>query len=406
MLHEFLTANRDELIDRCSEFVVKRSAPAAEPRELEHGIPQFIDQLTRTLQLDKRSNHAESVNVSGTAHGESAVSASEIGVSAARHGNELLQKGFTIGQVVHDYGDLCQAIMALSLEKNASISVDEYRTFNRCLDNAIADAVSAYEHTRDAAVTDQGRRSMNERLGTLAHEMRNLLNSVVLALEAIKAGSAGLAGATAGVLDRNLAAMADLINRSMAQTRLEAGLPALRERIAVAEFIQHFEVSGALEARSKSIRFTVHPVEKGLAVVADCQMLSAAVSNLLQNAFKFTHPNGLVVLKAYAIHDRVLIDVEDECGGLPPGNANEMFRPFHQRAADRTGLGLGLSITSRSIEANGGKLQVRDIPGTGCVFRIDLPRQPHIGASDSDYPGLPIESMVLTDQAHVDQYQR
>ena len=382
MLHEFLTANRDELIDLCREQVIRRSAPAADRSELEHGIPLFLDQLTLTLHLDERSNHAESVRVSGTANGGPPSSASDIGVTAARHGNELLNKGFTIDQVVHDYGDLCQAIMALSSEKKASITVEEFRTFNRCLDNAIADAVSAYTHSRDTAVTDQGRQWTNERLGTLAHEMRNLLNSAVLALEAIKAGSAGLAGATAGLLDRNLAAMGDLINRSMAQTREEAGLPALRERIAVAEFIRHFEISGALEARSKSIRFTVHPVEKGLAVVADCQMLSAAVSNLLQNAFKFTHPNGLVALKAYAMHDRVLIDIEDECGGLPPGKAGELFRPFHQGAADRTGLGLGLSIASGNVEANGGRLQVRDIPGTGCVFRIDLPRQPHIRASD------------------------
>lgn len=382
MLHEFLTANRDELIDRCRDQVTRRSTPAADRTELEHGIPLFLDQLTLTLRIDETSNHAESLKVSGTSYGGPASSASEIGVTAAQHGNELLNKGFTIDQVVHDYGDLCQAIMALSSEKKASISVEEFRTFNRCLDNAIADAVSAYTHSRDAAVTDQGRQSMLEQVGSLAHEMRNLLNSVVLSLEAMKAGSAGLGGATAGLLDRNLAAMRDLINRSLAQTRLEAGLPALRERIAVAEFIQHFEVSGALEARSKSIRFTVHPVEKGLAVVADFQMLSAAVSNLLQNAFKFTHPNGAVGLKAYGMHDRVLIDIEDECGGLPPGKADELFRPFHQRAADRTGLGLGLSIASRSVEANGGRLQVRDIPGTGCVFRIDLPRQPHIRASD------------------------
>ena len=106
-------------------------------------------------------------------------------------------------------------------------------------------------------------------------------------------------------------------------------------------------------------------------------MLSAAISNLLQNAFKFTWPFGHVSLKAHATDGRVLNHIEDQCGGLPPGKADELFRPFHQRAADRTGLGLGLSIASGSVEANGGKLQVRDIPGTGCIFRIDLPRQPH-----------------------------
>jgi hypothetical protein len=51
-----------------------------------------------------------------------------------------------------------------------------------------------------------------------------------------------------------------------------------------------------------------------------------------------------------------------------------MFRPFEQLGAERTGLGLGLPISRRGVEANGGKLYVRNRPGTGCVFTIDLPR--------------------------------
>jgi signal transduction histidine kinase len=382
MLRDFLTANRDELIDRCREKVSKRSMPTAERAELEHGIPLFLDQLTQTLYLDERLDTAESLKLSGTSYGGPASSRSDIGVTAGKHGHELLQKGFTIGQVVHDYGDLCQAVTELAAEKEASISVGEFRTLNRCLDNAMADAVTAYADSHDAAVSDQGRQSMNERLGFLAHEMRNLLNSVVLTLDAIKNGSVGFAGATAAVFDRNLTAMRDLIDRSLAEVRLDAGIPMLKVRIALDEFIKHFEVIATLEARSKSIRFTVQPVAKGIAIDADRQMLSAAVSNLLQNAFKFTRPDGHVSLTAHATHDRVLIDIADECGGLPPVKTGELFKPFHQRAADRTGLGLGLSITYRSVEANGGKLQVRNIPGTGCVFTIDLPRQPHISASD------------------------
>jgi signal transduction histidine kinase len=382
MLYDFLTANRDELIDRCRKKVSRRSVPAPDRAELEHGIPLFLDQLTQTLHLDEGLNTAASLKVSGSGYGGPATSVSDIGVAAGKHGNELLQKGFTIGQVVHDYGDLCQAVTELAGEKEASINVAEFRTLNRCLDNAIADAVTAYSESRDVAVSDQGRQTMNERLGSLAHEMRNLLNSVVLTLDVIKKGSVGFAGATAAVLDRNLGAMRDLIDRSLTEVRLEAGLPTVRERIALDEFMKHFEFVAALEARSKSIRFTVHPVGKGIAIEADRQMLAAAVSNLLQNAFKFTRPHGHVSLKAHATPDRVLIDIEDECGGLPSGKAAELFEPFHQRAADRSGLGLGLSITYRSVEANGGRLQVHDIPGSGCVFTIDLPRQSHIRASD------------------------
>jgi signal transduction histidine kinase len=118
----------------------------------------------------------------------------------------------------------------------------------------------------------------------------------------------------------------------------------------------------------------VREIDPGLEVEGERQVLMGALMNLLQNAFKFTHPHSEVSLNAYALADRILIDVQDHCGGLPPGFAEDMFQPFTQAAEDRTGLGLGLSIARRSVEANDGILSVRNLPGTGCVFTIDLPR--------------------------------
>jgi signal transduction histidine kinase len=90
----------------------------------------------------------------------------------------------------------------------------------------------------------------------------------------------------------------------------------------------------------------VAPIDKGLTVDADRHMLGSAISNLLQNAFKFSRPNGSVSLTAHAAGERILIDVEDECGGLPDGKAEELFRPFEQKSNDRTAVGLELSISS------------------------------------------------------------
>ena len=123
------------------------------------------------------------------------------------------------------------------------------------------------------------------------------------------------------------------------------------------------------------------PVEKGLAVEGDRQILAAALANVLQNAVKFTRPHGRVYLTAYAAADRVLIGVEDECGGLPDGTAELIFQPFTQLGRERTGLGLGLPISRRGVEANGGTLDVRNLPGTGCVFTIDLARLSPPGAN-------------------------
>jgi signal transduction histidine kinase len=113
-----------------------------------------------------------------------------------------------------------------------------------------------------------------------------------------------------------------------------------------------------------------------VAIAADRQVLAAVMGNLLQNAFKFTRPRSAVTLKVGASAERVLIEIQDECGGLPGGNVNELFGPFEQRSADRTGLGLGLAFSRWGVEANHGRIYARNLPDVGCVFTVDLPRLP------------------------------
>jgi signal transduction histidine kinase len=373
MLHEFLAINRDELISRCRLMVAQRLAPKATGRELEHGIPHFLDQLITTLRLEQTSEPKRSRRVSGPSDG-GALGASEIGATAALHGRELLQQGYTVDQVVHDYGDLCQAITALAFEQRAPIKVEEFRTLNRCLDNGIADAVTEYACQRDSLVPDKGVQALNERLGCLAHELRNLVHTATLAVASIKAGNVAVNGATAAILDRSLIGMRNLIDRSLADVRVTAGMPARPNRISLADFIADVGISASFEARTRECKFTVCDVDKDLAVDADRDMLFSAVGNLLQNAFKFTQHRTEVSLNAYAAAGRIMIDVVDHCGGLPTGSPAKMFLPFTQSGHDKSGLGLGLAICRRSVEANSGILRARDVPGSGCVFTIDLPR--------------------------------
>src|SRR5688572_7794689 len=373
MLHEFLTAHRDDLIDRCRLKVVQRRAPKATGAELEHGIPLFLDQLIRTLQLERTSDPARSREVSGPAGGEGS-DLSEIGVTAARHGRELLQHGFTVDQVVHDYGDLCQAITDLAFERQAPFQVDEFRTLNRCLDNAIADSVTEFIYRRDLLLEHAGAHALNDRLGFLAHELRNLIHTATLAVTAIKAGNVGLAGATGAVLDRSLIGLRNLVDRSLADVRVTAGMPARLRPLALAPFVDEVKISASLEAQARGCAFTIGAVDPSLAVEADRDLLFSAVGNLLQNAFKFTEQNTEVSLNVHPAADRILIDVEDNCGGLHPGDAEKMFLPETPGSKEKSALGLGLSICRRSVEANGGVLSVRNMPGTGCVFTIELPR--------------------------------
>ena len=120
----------------------------------------------------------------------------------------------------------------------------------------------------------------------------------------------------------------------------------------------------------------MNSIDPAVSVQGDRPLLAAVLANFLQDAFKFTHKGGSVTLTTRATASSVLFDVEDECGGLPPGKYDELFRPFEQRGADRRGVGLGLTICQRAAEANAGRIHVRDRPGKGCVFTLELPRQP------------------------------
>jgi signal transduction histidine kinase len=362
LLHEFLESKRPEIISRTKIKVAARAAPRATEAELTHGIPLFFNQLIDTLK--------------GSTLKGSARQGDEMDASATKHGDDMLRLGFTVGQVVHDYGDLCQAVTELAFELDAQITIDEFHTLNRCLDDAIAKAVTEYGRLREQSLADQGA----ERMGALAHELRNRLNTAMLSFGILKGGTVGIGGPTGALLDRSLTGLNDLIDRSLAEVRLESTVQR-REELLLAEFIEEVEIAAIIEAKARGHQLTVDPVEYGVSIEADRQLLVAAAANLLQNAFKFTKNPGHIWLRTRVSADLVFIDIEDECGGLPPGRAEALFHPFQQRSSDRSGLGLGLSISRKAVQLNGGEIQVRNVPGKGCVFTVELPRKLAASAS-------------------------
>lgn len=389
MLHSFLTANRAQLIDRCRTAAAARAKRDRDELKTNHGIPLFLHQLIETLAAEQTSEISRSRSLSGVAGGGES---SEIAETATLHGRELSESGFSLEQVVRDYGDLCQAITNLAFETEAPISVQEFRTLNRCLDNAIAGVVTEFSNKHATSGIQDSFAAVNERLGSLAHEMRNYLHIAMYAVKALKAGNVGITGATGAVLDRSLLGMRNLIDSSLAEVRVTAGLPPRARTIELEELLKDVAAAAALDPRARTVVFTVAPVDAGLTVRADSDMLASAIGNLIQNAFKFTKANTEVTLHAFRKADRVLIEVRDHCGGLPPGPIENLLKPFAQRGNDRSGLGLGLDICRRSVEANNGTIQVRDLPGIGCIFSIDLPffletpaqnYDVHVSSSDS-----------------------
>jgi len=215
MLHEFLSSNREELIRRCRAKVSQRSSPGVTCLELKHGVPVFLAQLVEALRDEQTNRAPQHAGISGFP-GKTPASAKS---RAALHGKELLQNGYTVDQVVHDYGDICQAITELAKLRNAPVTVDEFHTLNRLLDNAIADAVFSYGHHHDVGAED-----LHQRLGTLADEQRQLLDTALKALDALKVGNIGLMGATGTLLEDTLMKLRVLIDKSLPEIRLSSGM--------------------------------------------------------------------------------------------------------------------------------------------------------------------------------------
>ena len=374
MLYKFLLSNRDELVKRCLAKAASRlnSYPEADADKTRFGVPVFLAQLIKTLEIEETATPSASCNVSGPSLGSS--QQSEIGKSATSHGRELSELGYTVEQVVHDYGDLCQAITEMAHELAEPISADEFRTFNRCLDNGIADAVTEFTRQRRLVADGREQQELNQRLGFLAHEFRNHLNTVTHAVSAIKSGQVGFAGATGKVLDRSLLRLRAMLDNSMADVRLTAGLQANHQVIPVADLVAEVIDSAQLEAKWWKCQFSATVRGTGMTVYADRHLILSALGNLLQNAFKFTQAGTKVTLMVYADGSHIYMDVQDQSGGLPEGKIENLFLPFTQNGRDKTGLGLGLSICQRSVEANHGTLSARDLPGMGSVFSISLPK--------------------------------
>jgi signal transduction histidine kinase len=379
-LVEFLKANEKEIIGSVEEMssALAGVRPASEPPK--RGLPIFYKQLIRVLEHAPADPVQPDIDKGGmvsaaNASDEPALAVAagrpydvEVASSAGAYGKELQLLGYTLSHVVHAYGAICQAITQVAIAKNAAISNEEFRELNRCLDTAIAGAVTVFHAERE-----QGNNTREiEHLGFLAHELRNGLAIVNTALSVIKNGTVGFGGSTGQVLDRGLTRMQVLIDRSLAEVRLRVDPKVHKETVSFVQLIDQVVVAAEVETRLKRPRLEIE-IDPALKIEADQYLLFSAVSNLVQNAIKYTRPGGTIRIRGRAAGDQAIIEVEDECGGLGSTAPEDLFKPFEKHHKNRDGLGLGLTIAQRAIALNDGQIDVVNLPGCGCIFRISLP---------------------------------
>ncbi len=348
-LFAVLQKNRSRLIASWGGRIASAVAAAALPRaELLDHMPAFVDEIIRALYPD-------------------AVPLPPSSAHAEEHGEQRLGLGFDVAEVVREYGALHECILEIAAAEGLAISPREQEVIVKWLNAGIADAVTQYVRQRDLEL----QRQTSAHLGFIAHELREPLSAARLAFHLLRRTELA-ESRTVAMLERGLSRSAEMIDSVLNHATLKMGIEPKLASISLTHLLHEIEADAALEAQAKQIKIVLS-VADDLSITADARLLRSAISNLLLNALKFSHDKSTVVLSAGHANGRVTIEVTDGCGGLPPGKVEELFTPLVQRGENRTGFGLGLAIALQAAEAHNGTIRVRDIPGRGCTFTIDLP---------------------------------
>jgi signal transduction histidine kinase len=357
MLHELIERAREQIVAHCERKLAELH-PERPTLEVAGLLEEFLEEVRRALVADVRAGETSPLP------GRSEASA-RLGELRFQHGDEPMD-------LVNYYGIACDSICEVAAREGATLAPRELQLLNRCVDSATAEAIRQYWiRTRDAA-----HRQKLEEFGGSVHEMRNALSSAVMGFELIAMGRAPVRGKTSELVARNLGHIKELLAESLVAVQLRSSSRRLRpERVRLGPFLH--ELVEAMPGQ-RGVTVSVE-VDQSLELEIDPQLIGSALTNLVQNGIKFSREGGQVVLRGHEREGKVLIDIEDECGGLPATKLEELFQPFVQASSDRSGVGLGLSIARQSVEAHGGSIRAQST-ARGCVFTVELP------AADSARP--------------------
>jgi signal transduction histidine kinase len=355
-LYELLTSRRDEVMSRWKEQVQGTVAPDSIPAvELIDHLPEFLIEIAEALR--------------GRGSCDAGKQSTDEGAIAATHGKQRLRLGFSVESVVREYGALRAAIVETAREAGAPPTLDEMQIVFDCLVTGIAYAVSEYALQRDAELTRQA----NEHFAFIAHELRNPLSAATMAFQLLRTGGhLPAASRSVRALERGLQRTHELIDQTLEAARVASGIELRRQSTTLTTLFDDVEMGAISEAEAKGVEIRV-AVKNDERVDLDLRLVRSATSNLLQNGIKYTEAGGIVELRGSITNHRVVVEVEDCCGGLEPEEAEEAFVPFVRLDKSQSGFGLGLAIAKQAVEAHGGSIRVQNLPGKGCVFVLEIP---------------------------------
>jgi len=348
-LADFVEGRRESIAGRWLDRVRAqlRSEQALDEGEVLDSLLLFLDEVVQALRSETPLGEA------GT------------GVAQA-HGaqRQILQRD--IDDVVREYGLLFEAVVEECLHlKGGPFAPDEYARLVGLLSRGAAEATRQFAELQALEL----RRQAWEHFAFIAHEIRSPLQTARMAAHLIRSG-AGPERALA-VLERSLAHLSEAIDQALVDARLrgiDAGAALHRESTDLAGILAKAVEESRPDAEARQISIGLEAAGP-IPIEADERVLRSALGNLLRNAIKFSRTGGKVTLRAQP----GIVEIEDECGGLRSGDEEKIFEAFRQSGEDRSGFGLGLAIARQGIDAHRGALQVRNLPGKGCVFVVTVP---------------------------------
>ncbi len=280
------------------------------------------------------------------------------------------------------HGNETVGALAVAFTQPAAFGVTD-RAFTMLLAQATGAALhraSSYDAERqrrhDAELLARGR---EEVLGVVAHDLRNPLNVMRMGSELLsEEASSPKQRKIAESITRATNQMNRLVGDLLDTVRLQAGRLALSlETVRIADILNQTGSTFLEPAAERNVQIDVVMPAPGVVVRADPVRVSQIVDNLVGNAVKFVPEGGRVTVCAARHGPRVLFEVKDTGPGIPPDDVAHLFDKFWQkRKGDRRGVGLGLTIAKGLVEAHGGKIWVKSIPGSGSTFSFTLPAAP------------------------------
>jgi PAS domain S-box-containing protein len=220
----------------------------------------------------------------------------------------------------------------------------------------------------------------NDLISMVYHDIRSPLANIVSSLDVLEAMlPEGVDPAQRSLLNiaiRSTERIQRLTNSLLDMRRLESGQPVANLQAVAPLSLANDAIETVSPIVNNKNQIITQNISPGLPQVwVDEDMIRRVLTNLLENAVKYTPPGSSISVGAQVEGQQVMVWVQDTGPGIPPGENERIFDKFtrlHGRSGTR-GLGLGLAFCRLAVEAHGGRIWVENVPGSGACFKFTLP---------------------------------